>query len=230
MTRGRDEAEAALIGRLGYSFKDERLLRQALTHASGTTRKAPANNERLEFLGDRVLGLVIAQVLFELYDRAPEGGLARMFNILVRRETCVLMGEKLGIVDALVLGGKGLKRTVVTDNIIGDACEALIAAVYLDGGLDAATAFIRLHWAEIITKAPEMRKDPKSALQEWSAARTLPVPSYEVVDTSGPDHSPVFLVELTVQGRKPARGSSNTKRAAEQTAAEEFLRRERIWK
>ena len=129
-----------------------------------------------------------------------------------------------------MLAGKGDKRTVVTDNIVGDACEALIAAVYLDGGLEAARSVIGEHWAGILKQAPDMRKDAKSSLQEWAAAKSLATPSYETIDTTGPDHAPEFKVELKVEGREPAQGVSTTRRTAEQVAATEFLRRERIWK
>lgn len=229
MTR-RDEASATLIKRLGYVFKDDRFLEHALSHASGVKTNAVDSNERLEFLGDRVLGLVIAQLLYEQHDDVPEGELARMLNVLVRRQTCAKIGTKLGIPDALSLAGKGNKRTVVTDNIVGDACEALIAAMYLDGGLEAARAVICEHWAEFLRQAPDMRKDAKSSLQEWAAAKMLAVPSYETIETTGPDHAPEFTVELTVEGREPVQGVSTTRRTAEQVAATAFLRRERIWK
>jgi len=225
-----DEAVAALTRRLGHVFRNEQLFEQALTHASGAKSKISGSNERLEFLGDRVLGLVVAQLLYEQHEDVPEGDLARMFNALVRRQTCAKVGEKLGIPDALVLAGKGAKRTTVTDNIVGDACEALVAAVYLDGGLEAARKIIRQHWAGFLEKAPGLRKDAKSSLQEWAAARAMAVPSYETIAMTGPDHAPEFRVELTVDGREPAIGVAATRRTAEQVAAAEFLRRERIWK
>ncbi len=229
MTR-RDDAVDALTGRLGYVFQNEQFFEQALTHASGAKSKISGSNERLEFLGDRVLGLVVAQLLYERHEDVPEGDLARMLNALVRRQTCAKIGKKLGIPDALVLAGKGNKRTTVTDNIVGDACEALIAAVYLDGGLEAARNVISRHWAEFLEKAPDLRKDAKSSLQEWAAARSLAVPSYETIEMTGPDHAPEFKVELKVDDREPAIGVSTTRRTAEQVAATEFLRRERIWK
>lgn len=230
MTSTRTEAVAVLVERLGYAFKDEQLLEQALTHASGAKSKISGSNERLEFLGDRVLGLVVAQILYEQHEDMPEGDLARMLNMLVRRQTCAKVGKALGIPDALVLAGKGDKRTTVTDNIVGDACEALIAAVYLDGGLEAARTIISEHWAGFLKQAPDMRKDAKSSLQEWAAARSLPAPSYETIDTTGPDHAPEFKVELRVEGREPSLGVSTTRRTAEQVAATAFLRREGVWK
>lgn len=226
----RAAAVAALKARLGHEFADETLLERALTHASGSKSKAGGNNERLEFLGDRVLGLVIAQILYETHDNLPEGELARMLNVLVRRTMCADVGRKLDIAPALVLAGKGKKRTEVTDNIIGDAVEALIGALYLDGGLEAAGAFIRAHWTTALEQAPESRKDAKTALQEWAAARSFEAPAYEIIGQSGPDHAPEFTVRLTVANRKPAEGVAGSRRMAEQHAAAEFLKREKIWK
>jgi len=203
-----DQAVAALKERLSHTFSDEALLERALTHASGTTRAtAGGNNERLEFLGDRVLGLVIAHILYERHDDVPEGELARMFNAMVRRAMCTKVA-----------------------NILGDACEALIGAIYLDGGLEAAATFIREHWKDALKQAPEVRKDAKTALQEWAAARSFATPAYEIIGQSGPDHAPEFTVQLTVQGRKPETGVAGSRRMAEQNAAEAFLIREKIWK
>jgi ribonuclease III len=227
---GREEAVASLKARLDHDFTDETLLEQALTHASGTAARVRGNNERLEFLGDRVLGLVIAHILYERHDDMPEGELARMLNAMVRRAMCTKVAERLDIGPALKLAGKGQKRTVITDNILGDALEALIGAIYLDGGLEAASRFIRQHWKDALEKAPGVRKDPKTALQEWAAARSLDVPAYEITGQSGPDHAPEFTVQLTVQGRLPAEGVAGSRRMAEQNAAEAFLVREKIWK
>ncbi len=229
MSGQRATAQARLEQRLGYQFNDADLLTRALTHASGTTQSSNGNNERLEFLGDRVLGLVIAQLLFERHEDVAEGDLARMLNALVRRQTCARIGHELGLGDVLVLAGKGSKRTVATDNIVGDACEALIAAVYLDGGLDAARGVITRLWHKLLDKAPDMRKDAKSALQEWAAARSLPPPAYETVETTGPDHAPEFTVELVVESCERVRGVSTTIRTAEQAAASAFLKREGVW-
>lgn len=226
-----DQAVAALKERLSHTFSDEALLERALTHASGTTRAtAGGNNERLEFLGDRVLGLVIAHILYERHDDVPEGELARMFNAMVRRAMCTKVAQRLDIGPALKLAGKGKKRTELTDNILGDACEALIGAIYLDGGLEAAATFIREHWKDALKQAPEVRKDAKTALQEWAAAHSFAPPAYEIIGQSGPDHAPEFTVQLTVQGRKPETGVAGSRRMAEQNAAEAFLIREKIWK
>ena len=226
----RDDAVTALRGRLGYTFMDEALFQRALTHASGTRKRGEGNNERLEFLGDRVLGLVIAQILYERHDTVPEGELARMLNSMVRRDMCTRVANRLDLGPALLLAGKGKKRTVVTDNILGDACEALIGAIYLDGGLGAARAFIKAQWKEALDKAPDLRRDAKTVLQEWAAARSLPVPAYETINQSGPDHAPEFTVRLDVKGRASTEGTAGTRRMAEQHAAAEFLKREKIWK
>ena len=230
MTQVQGKAASLLGERLGYEFTDPDLLKQALTHSSSAIKPSQTNNERLEFLGDRVLGLVIAQILYERHEDVPEGELARMLNAMVRRETCARVAEALGIADALVLAGKGTRRTTVTENILGDACEALIAAIYIDGGLEEARSFIKRHWTEHLNKAPTIRKDPKSSLQEWAAARAIAVPVYETVEVSGPAHAPEFKVELTIEGREKSLGTSTTRRAAEHEAALNFLKREGIWK
>lgn len=230
MTSAHEHAVAALKGRLGYVFNDDTLLERALTHASGTMARGVGNNERLEFLGDRVLGLVIAHVLYERHEEVPEGELARMLNAMVRRAMCTRVAQRLDIGPALKLAGKGSKRTVITDNILGDACEALIGAIYLDGGLEPAVGFIKQHWKDALEQAPDLRKDGKTELQEWAAARSLETPAYEISDQSGPDHAPEFTVRLTVQGYEPAEGVAGSRRMAEQNAASVFLKREKIWK
>jgi ribonuclease-3 len=230
MTKARDEAVAAFRQRLGYQFRDEELLERALTHASGTRKRGVGNNERLEFLGDRVLGLAIAHILYERHDTVPEGELSRMLSALVRRDVCLKVAQKLDIGPALKLAGRGKKRTTVTDNILGDACEAVIGAIYLDGGLEAATAFIKANWKELLDKAPEARKDAKTVAQEWAARRAMPMPAYEIINQSGPDHAPEFTVRMDVEGKKSTEGTAGTRRLAEQNAAAAFLKREKIWK
>jgi ribonuclease-3 len=230
MTRAREEAVAAFKQRIGYRFRNEDLLERALTHASGTRKRGVGNNERLEFLGDRVLGLAIAHILYERHDTVPEGELSRMLSSLVRRDVCLSVAQALDIAPALKLAGRGKKRTVVTDNILGDACEAVIGAIYLDGGMDAAAQFIKTHWKELLDKAPEARKDAKTVAQEWAARRAMPMPAYEIINQSGPDHAPEFTVRLDVQGKASTEGTAGTRRLAEQNAAAAFLKREKIWK
>lgn len=210
---------------LGHSFRDAGLLERALTHSSAAHNRS---NERLEFLGDRVLGLVIAQELIQRFPEAAEGDLAIRLNALVRKETCARMAEKAGIPAHLKLaagerqGGGARKATV-----LGDACEAVIAALYLDGGLEAAQRFILKTWADEIAESGRTARDAKSELQEWAQARAdlgRALPLYRVVTQSGPSHAPHFIVEAEVPGAGKAQGEGASKREAERAAAEALLR------
>ncbi len=208
--------------KLGYRFKDGELLKRALTHAGADSARS---NERLEFLGDRVLGIVVAQTLYDLYPAEQEGTLTHRLHALVRWESCARAGEEVGLWDHLVLtrseqsaaGGRA------RGPIVGSACEALIAAIYLDGGLDAAKAFIERHWD--FRKFDAEMRDAKTRLQEWSQgrARNAGPPVYAMVGREGPDHAPRFVVEVTVPGEPPARGEGGSKREAEQDAAKKLL-------
>jgi ribonuclease-3 len=211
---------------LGYAFKDEGLLRRALTHASASTR---TSNERLEFLGDRILGLAIADRLFQLYADDPEGALALKYNALVRGETCAAAAETAGLSEHLVLAASeaasGGRRKVA---ILAGACEALIAALYLDGGYAAANAFVERYWQEAFATLSHDMRDPKTTLQEWaqSPARALRgAPAYRLVKRDGPDHAPLFAVEVTVAGEGAEIGEGRSKREAEQAAARAMLAR-----
>ncbi len=198
-------------GALGHRFADRTLLEHALTHSS----MDPGNSsERLEFLGDRVLGLVVAQMLLERFPDEPEGAIGRRFAALVRADTLAGVGNGLGVADH-VRAGPG----VVNDSIVADVVEALIAAMFLDGGIAVAEAFIRKHWEELVAGDPNPPRDPKTALQEWVQARALGLPVYDEVGRSGPDHAPVFTVEVRVEGAEPVRASGTNKRAAEREAA-----------
>ncbi len=215
--------------RIGRRFSDMKLLERALTHAShGDGRRRSDSNERLEFLGDRVLGLLAAEKLYELFEGLDEGGLAHRLNHLVRREACARVARRCGMGEALLmspaeerLGGRD------KESILGDACEAVIAALYLDGGMEEARAFFRTFWEEEIAQLIRRPKDPKSALQEWAARRKLGAPVYEQVERTGPDHRPVFVVEVRVEGLQPARGEGASKQDAQRRAAEALLDRER---
>ena len=216
---------------LGYSFKQHSLIERALTHAIARGAKlSPRDNERLEFIGDRVLGLAIAELLGEQLPEAREGELAKKFNQLVRGETCTLIARRLELGDYLFLSDSedesgGREK----DAILADAMEALLAAVFLDGGFENARAVVRRLWDPISDELPEQVQDPKSALQEWAQGRGLPLPRYVEIGRSGPDHAPVFIAEVRVKMNEPARGEGPSKRAAEQTAAESMLFREGIW-
>ncbi|HEX7725048.1 MAG TPA: ribonuclease III [Rhizomicrobium sp.] len=208
--------------RLGHRFKDPDLLRRALTHASVSTTDS---NERLEFLGDRVLGLVIAEKLHQLYPGDPEGILALKLNALVRSEACALAAEKAGLGDHLILANSeiasgGRKKMA----ILAGTCEAVIAALYLDGGLAAARDFIERNWQEQYTGLHHDMRDAKTALQEWAQSKKGGLaPVYKLIKREGPDHAPRFLIEVNVAGQPPATGEGSSKREAEQAAAQAML-------
>jgi ribonuclease-3 len=214
----------ALETQLGHSFRDPQLLTRALTHSSAS---ADASNERLEFFGDRVLGLVIAEKLFELYPNDSEGALALKLNALVRQETCARAAESAGLSDHLILanseeGSGGRKKAV----ILAGACEAVIAALYFDGGTDVARAFILRYWADALATLNDDMRDPKTVLQEWAQSRKgSGGPAYRLVKREGPDHAPRFEIEVRVKGEEPALGEGGSKREAEQAAAKALLER-----
>lgn len=205
--------------RLGHRFRSSDLLPQALTHSSATGESS-RNNERLEFLGDRVLALLVADLLLQHFPDASEGDLALRLNALVRRETCaavaleVELGACLTLAPAEAASGGRDKPA-----ILGDACEAVIGALYLDGGMAAARGFVEMRWTPRLTGLAAAPADAKSALQEWSQARKLGTPDYTVISRDGPDHAPVFVIEVQLPGHAPACGTGASKREAEQAAA-----------
>jgi ribonuclease III len=219
---------ATLEERLGHRFEDRQLLNLALSHAS----VGAVSNERLEFLGDRVLGLIIAERLFADYPGEAEGGLAVRLNALVRREACAKVGEAVGLAPHLIMAssesGSGGRRKSA---ILAGACEAVIAALYLDGGMEAARRFVLNYWEELFaTFKPELR-DAKTALQEWAQSRAEKTPPvYSVTQRLGPDHAPVFTVEVRIPGGDSEHGEGSTKRDAEQDAARRMLLRLGLWK
>lgn len=179
-----------------------------------------ASNERLEFLGDRVLGLIVAENLAAQFPGDPEGALTIKLHALVRREACAKVGEAIGLGPHVIAAG--LKPNV---QVVADACEAVIAALYLDGGLDAARSFIEKHWSDQVAALGGDMRDAKTALQEWSQARDSPSsPSYRIVRREGPDHAPRFQVEVSVAGHEPAQGEGGSRREAEQNAAKAMLK------
>lgn len=227
------ERLAAFEERLNYQFSDRALLIEALTHGSVDTSerngRAARVNERLEFLGDRVLGVLAAEALFQTYPEDPEGDLAPRFNALVRKETCADVAREVGLDQVIILAGAEKQSGgAAKPAILGDACEAVMAAIYLDGGLEPARAFFVRFWQDRIETLEEVPQDPKSALQEWVQGRTKETPRYTVLDRSGPDHAPVFVVEVSVPGLPVLQGSGPSKRAAEQAAATALLVREGI--
>jgi ribonuclease-3 len=214
--------------KLGHRFKDPGLLERALTHASVRGGKiARFDNERLEVIGDRVLGLAIAEMLNQQYPEASEGELARRYNRLVRGEACAKVARNIGLGAHLILSESeadsgGRDKTT----ILADAAEALLGAVFIDGGFEKARAVVRKLWQEQSEPVPEVAVDAKSALQEWAQGQGLALPKYTVVSRKGPDHAPRFTAEVIIVGRAPAQGEGASKRIAEQAAATALLTRE----
>jgi ribonuclease-3 len=176
-----------------------------------------------------VLALIVVEELYRTRGAAREGELARRLNALVRKETCAEVARALGVAEAMRAGRSVRRRSLAESaNVLGDTCEALIGAIYLDGGLEAARAMVLDQWRPFLDRPAAARKDPKTALQEWALARALPVPSYRETGREGPDHSPAFAVRVDVEGFAPAGGTGRTKRQAEQAAAAAFMEREGI--
>lgn len=213
--------------RSGYRFRNPALLEQALTHSADRLGSGFVRGyERLEFLGDRVLGLVIAEELFRRYPESDEGRLARQFNHLVRKEACAEIARRLDLGRLMRTGETTQRRQAETSqNVLGDLCEAVIAAIYLDAGLEAARKFIISLWEPLFARYRDAPRDPKSALQEWAAARSLPAPSYREISRSGPDHDPRFVMEASIEGLGAAKGEGGSKRKAEQAAARALMER-----
>lgn len=215
----------AFATRIGHDFADTALLVQAVTHASLSSPTRP-DNERLEFLGDRILGLVMAEALLRADPAASEGQLAPRFNALVRKETNADVAREIGLGDVLKLGRSemmsgGRRR----DALLGDALEAVIAAVYLDAGFEAARALVLRLWGGRIGAVAQDARDAKSALQEWAQGRGMAPPAYTELGRSGPDHQPVFTVEVRLDSGESERAEAGSKRAAEQMAARVLLAR-----
>jgi ribonuclease-3 len=219
---------AAFEERIGYQFSDKTLLERALTHISALSGGATRANsyQRLEFLGDHVLGLVISDMLYRAFPKANEGELSRRLADLVRKETCAEVARAMDLGPSLKLGNSeshagGRLRTT----ILADACEALVGAVFSDGGYQAAEDFVGRFWKERMLKPLRPLRDPKTMLQEWAQARGLPTPAYKEMARTGPHHDPEFRVSVTLPNRPAAEGLGSSKRAAEQAAAAAMLTR-----
>jgi ribonuclease-3 len=213
----------------GYVFVDKERLERALTHSSARIAKT-GNYERLEFLGDRVLGLCIAELLFSTFRKADEGELSVRLNQLVSAETCADVADQMEL-HRFIKTGADLKKItgVRMKNVRADVVESLIAAIYLDGGLEAARGFILRYWAGRAENSATMRRDAKTELQEWCHQKFGFAPAYRVEDRSGPDHAPQFTVTVEIAGIAPETGIDRSKRAAEQVAARKMLVREGVW-
>lgn len=224
-------APAAFEERIGYQFKDSALLEQALTHISALTgqRNRSGSYQRLEFLGDHVLGLVISDMLYRAFPKADEGEMSRRLADLVRKEACADVARVIELGAAIRLGASesnsgGRDRTA----ILADVCEALIGAVFIDGGYGAASEMIERLWEQRMRTPARPLRDAKTILQEWAQARGLPTPAYREVERKGPAHSPEFRVNVELPNRPPAEGMGRSKRAAEQAAAAVMLVREGV--
>ena len=222
MTRSQTDL-AALQCRLGHHFEDPTLLLLALTHASAA-QKAGKNNERLEFLGDRVLALVLAEHLLDRFPREREGAIAKRHAQLVRREMLAKVARDIDL-GTFIIADSGIDgvRTRDQERVLADTMEAVIAAVYLDGGLDVARAFLTTRWEPLLEADHAPPRDPKSSLQEWAQGRGLPLPRYELLSCDGPPHDPDFLVSVAVDGLPAGTARGKTRRQAEQKAASSVL-------
>jgi ribonuclease-3 len=223
---------SALQARIGHVFADASLLERALTHVSALPAQAQRradSYQRLEFLGDRVLGLTVSDMLYEAFPEAEEGELSRRLADLVRKETCADVARGWGVGAVLRLGeGEAQTGGANKAAILGDICESLLGAVFLDAGYGAAEALVRRFFSEKMRNPVRPLRDPKTALQEWAQARGLPTPVYRQVGRSGPDHAPVFSIEVSVNGFESALAEGSSKRFAEQASAQNFLEREGV--
>ncbi len=208
--------------KIGHDFQDPELLKRALTHAGANSANS---NERLEFLGDRVLALVVAETLYARYPEEDEGSLTRRVHSLVRWEACARVGDEIGLWDHLVLTRSEAAGGRARGPILGSALEAVVAALYLDGGMDVARAFIIRWWGVMFADAATDVRDAKTRLQEWAQARgkDSSAPVYTLKEQAGPDHAPRFVVEASVKGVAPVTGEGGSKRQAEQDAAAKLL-------
>lgn len=212
---------APLAEALGHKFERADLLAEALTHPSARSRRgARRGYERLEFLGDRVLGLIVADLLWRRFPEEAEGALTRRHTGLVRREALTEVAKKIGLGEHIIVSaGEETAGARANPSVLADVCEAVIAALYLDGGLSAASRFVERWWEPKLARLGAPPRDPKTALQEWAQARGKALPAYRTVATEGPAHRRTFTVTVTVPGLEPATASGSSKRAAEAAAA-----------
>ena len=237
MADRRAGAVAALARKLGHDFRDQSLLDQALTHASvgeGAERDARGrlflDNQRMEFLGDRVLGLLVAERLMRDLPNADEGEMSSRLHALVDKGACARAAESLGVGDAMRLSpGEAKQGGRRREGVLGDAMEAILAAIWLDGGMDAARAVFERAWAaELAAPARKSLTNPKSALQEWALGQGKPLPVYRIVERTGSDHAPTFSVEASVAGYAPLTAQGRSRQDAEKAAAIGLLQREGV--
>jgi ribonuclease-3 len=232
--RARTSAKAIMAGieqRLGHKFADMSLLTTAFTHVSAlkSSRGRGDSYQRLEFLGDHVLGLVVSDMLYRAFPKADEGELSKRLADLVRKETCIDVAKSLDLLEGIKLGAVGAGAGArLRSSVLGDICEAVIGAVYLDGGYAAAAAFVERNWLERMRKPVRPLRDPKTVLQEWAQGKGLPTPVYREVERTGPHHDPRFRVAVELPGLDVSEGVGGSKRAAEKAAASAMIAREGV--
>jgi ribonuclease III len=228
---GAKTATAAIEARIGHKFADPSLLTTAITHVSALKpqRKRGESYQRLEFLGDHVLGLIVSDMLYRTFPEADEGELSKRLADLVRKESCADVAKALGLADDIKLGAVGAGASArLRKSVLGDICEAVIGAVYLDGGYPAAASFVERNWTERMKKPRQPLRDPKTVLQEWAQGKGLPTPVYREVERTGPHHDPQFRVAVDLPGLASAEGVGGSKRAAEKVAASVMIEREGV--
>ena len=232
--RGKVNARAALAAleaRIGHKFSDATLLNTAFTHVSAlkSSRKRAESYQRLEFLGDHVLGLIVSDMLYRAFPDADEGELSKRLADLVRKESCADVAKSLGLLEDIRLGSVGAGAGArLRKSVLGDVCEAVIGAIFLDGGYPAAAQFVERNWTERMRKPRRPLRDPKTVLQEWAQGQGLPTPIYREIERTGPDHDPQFRVSVELPGLHPAEGVGGSKRAAEKVAASVMIEREGV--
>ncbi|NQZ14624.1 MAG: ribonuclease III [Alphaproteobacteria bacterium] len=208
---------------IGYQFKDRHLLERALTHSSTGDEY---NYQRLEFLGDRVVGLVIADALFKKFRSENEGGLAKRHTALIQGSTLAIIGQAHGLNDFIQFSeAEKSAGGSQNENIIADVVESLLGAIFIDGGYDLVQEVILRLWGDNIETLKQAPQDPKTELQEWAQARQLPLPVYEIISKSGPDHAPVFTIQLSVEGFDSITDEGPSRRQTEKTAARKMLKK-----
>ena len=224
-------AAAAIEARIGHKFADPALLITAFTHVSAlkSAARRADSYQRLEFLGDHVLGLVVSDMLYRAFPNADEGELSKRLADLVRKESCADVAKSLGLFDDIKLGQVGaIASARLRKSVLGDICEALIGAVFLDGGYAAAAVFVERNWTERMRKPRRPLRDPKTVLQEWAQSKRLPTPVYREIERTGPHHDPQFRVAVDLPGLESAEGVGGSKRAAEKVAASVMIAREGV--
>ncbi len=224
-------AHAEIEARIGHAFNDPNLLITAFTHVSAlkAQRKRADSYQRLEFLGDHVLGLIVSDMLYRAFPNADEGELSKRLAELVRKESCADVARQLGLADDIKLGAVGASAGArLRKSVLGDVCEAVIGAIYLDGGYAAAAEFVARNWTERMQKPRRPLRDPKTVLQEWAQGKGLPTPVYREVERTGPHHDPQFRVAVDLPGLASAEGIGSSKRAAEKVAASVMIEREGV--